>query len=131
MSDVATRTARGAGAAPAVPGAQLPSSETLGSLAEGLVMSRQDQLDELARVALATDRRCPILHALEVGCGAVGIGASQEDLDEAIRRRTSITRTSEPGMLANDVSPLAPPVGPRASSGGEHSDASDPGGSAQ
>lgn len=48
-------------------------------------------LDELARVALATDRPCPILHALEVACGAVGIDATQRELDEAIERRTRTT----------------------------------------
>jgi len=41
-------------------------------------------LDELARVALA-ERPCPILHALEVACGAHALGCTSEELEDAMR----------------------------------------------
>ena len=49
--------------------------------------SREALLDELARVALA-DKHDVILHALEVGSGAVAFGATSEELaDERGRQR--------------------------------------------
>lgn len=52
---------------------------------------REAMLDALARVALA-DKPDVILQALEVSCGAIGIGATSEELAEAMRR----SRDDEP-----------------------------------
>lgn len=41
-------------------------------------------LDELG-AAMREPRACPILQALHLGCGAAGIGATQEEIDELAR----------------------------------------------
>jgi len=52
---------------------------------EAIRAERQRYLDELAHVAIA-EKPDVILHALEVSCGAVAIGATSEELEEAIER---------------------------------------------
>ncbi len=46
---------------------------------------RSALLAELAQAATEKVRECPVLHALHVGCGANAIGATQAELDAAIR----------------------------------------------
>jgi hypothetical protein len=48
-------------------------------------------LDELARVVLATDRENPMLHIMEIACGANALGCTSEELAEAVRRQREVT----------------------------------------